>query len=172
MKTVLPCSFQSVYLSASISLWIPSLSSPCIYIPPFAFFISSLFQSLLFHTFFHFSNHCEIARLLVGEFSDREIWLRSESLVSLPAFLSQFKWFCSFTGKPTQTARHTHTDTSLLCTYPFIPLSPAQLHTYKRAHSKHHSDLKVVKAPSGEAAAGRRGNEWKADRWSHIWVYH
>lgn len=131
----------------------------------------SLSVSPLSH-FFRFSNHCEIARLLVGEFSDREIWLRSESLVSLPAFLSQFKWFCSFTGKPTQTARHTHTDTSLLCTYPFISLSLAQLHTYKRAHSKHNSDLKVVKAPSGEATAGRRGNKWKADRWSHIWLCH
>lgn len=81
------------------------MSTPSLFLYFFSFSVSppSLF-------FLPFSNHCEIARRLVGDFSDREIWLRSESLPSIPAFLSQFKWFRSRTDTPTQTARHTHID--------------------------------------------------------------
>lgn len=126
-------------LSVSLPLSPPDfhLYSLCISSPPFSTSISSLFQSLLPHSFFHsFSNHCEIARRLVGDFSDREIWLRSESRASTPAFLSQFKWFCSLTGTPTKKARHSHIYTFLFCAHArsFICLPLSLLHTHTNMH--------------------------------------
>lgn len=139
MNSVLPYSFQSVSLPLSPSN--SHLSTLYSFPPPFLplFRLSFSLSSL---TFFHsFSNHCEIARRLVGDFSDREIWLRSESPVSIPAFLSQFKWFCSFTGTPTQTARHTHIDTLqvsrplfLFCTRSLFHFSLFLCHTHTNKH--------------------------------------
>ncbi len=104
----LPCLSVFVPLSPSNSHLATLYSSPP-HLSFHSFFSLSVSPLSLFpHSI---SNHCEIARRLVGDFSDREIWLRSESLASTPAFLSQFKCFCSFTGTPTQTGRHTHINT-------------------------------------------------------------
>lgn len=155
----------SVSLS-SISLLSMHFFSPSFH-PPFllSFSLSSL--TLFFHPF---SNHCEIARWLVGDFSDREIWLRSESLASIPAFLSQFKWFCSFTGTPTQEGRHNQVYTFVLCTGSLLHLSlPSSVtHTHKDAHTKY-SHLKVLMAHT-RAAAVRRGV--MTGRQINVKVYH
>lgn len=164
MKSVLSY-FFSVSLS-SISLLSMHFFSPSFH-PPFllSFSLSSL--TLFFHPF---SNHCEIARWLVGDFSDREIWLRSESLASIPAFLSQFKWFCSFTGTPTQEGRHNQVYTFVLCTGSLLHLSlPSSVtHTHKDAHTKY-SHLKVLMAHT-RAAAVRRGV--MTGRQINVKVYH
>lgn len=170
-------SFQSVCLSAAIFPGLPSLYSLCICSPHFSTSISSLFQSLLPRSFFHsFSNHCEIARRLVGDFSDREIWLRSESRASTPAFLSQFKWFCSLTGTPTKKAKHSHIYTFLFCAHArsFICLPLSLLHTHTQTCT-----YKTQFRSKGGDGTGMRGCSWekrqrKEDRyrWSHSKVYH